>query len=105
VGGEVAGRLGVERRVADQQAVPEHAVSQVDEHAEIGRGGDIAAGHTPLEQGPQGRAALRGELGEHPGRVLVVDGGGRQLTQHAPGARVLQAGEAVREEAPEVLAE
>ena len=62
--GEITGRVGVQRRVPDQQPVPQHAVGQVGQHVQIRGGGDVAAGDAALEQGPQGCAALGGEFGE-----------------------------------------
>jgi len=79
VSGEAASRVGVQRRVRDQQPVPQHAVCQVGQHIQIRAGGDVAAGDAAFEQGPQGRAALSGEFGEDLGHVLVADGGGRQV--------------------------
>jgi hypothetical protein len=79
VSGEAASRVGVQRRVPDQQPVPQHAVGQVGQHVQIGGGGDVAAGDAAFEQASQGRAALGGEFGEDLGYVLVMDGGGRQL--------------------------
>ena len=79
--GEVTGRARVQRRVTDEQAVPQHAVGQVDQRAEIGGGGDVAAGDTSFEQCPQGGAALRGEIGQDLGYVLVMDGGGQRVAR------------------------
>jgi hypothetical protein len=36
VRGQVAGRTWIQRRVTDQQAVPQHAVEYVDQQVEVG---------------------------------------------------------------------
>ena len=55
VSGEVTRRARVQRRVADEQAVPQHAVGQVDQHAEVGASADhlmLAASPGAIGSGP-----------------------------------------------------
>src|SRR5580693_581118 len=50
VRGQVAGRTWIQRRVTDQQAVPQHAVEYVDQQIEVGVRVQILADLAPLEQ-------------------------------------------------------
>jgi len=56
--GQVAGRTWIQRRVTEQQAVPQHAVEYVDQQVEVGIRAQIPADLASLEQFPQRGPAL-----------------------------------------------
>src|ERR1700678_865751 len=101
--GQAAGRAHVQRCVTDEKPVPQHAVGHIDQHAEVGGGGDLTARAAALEQGAQRGAALGGEFRQYLSDVLVLLGGRYQLTQRPLGARGLQLREAVGQEQLEVF--
>jgi NAD(P)-dependent dehydrogenase (short-subunit alcohol dehydrogenase family) len=71
--GQAARRVGVERRVADEEAVPQDPVRHVDEHVEIRGGSQLPLVAPAFQEGPQRRTPLRGEVRQHPGNVNAVD--------------------------------
>ena len=96
------GGLLVQGAVADQEAVPEEAVGQVDQDVQVGGGGQAPLVHPALQDGPQRVPALGGEPGQRLGHVLVVLGRGGQVLQPPPEPGIAQAAEAVDPEAGQV---
>ena len=99
---EAVRRAGVQRRVADQRAVPQDAIGHVDEDVQVGGPGQLAPVTGAGQQRAQRRAPLCGEVLEDLGHVLVLLSGRGKLAKHAQRAGVLEAREAVPDERGEV---
>jgi len=100
--GQPPGGVTVQRRVADQEPVPQHPVGHVHQHLQVRLLGELSPRPRALQQPAQRRAPLRGEAREHPRDVLVPLGGRRELAQRAGDARIVQPGEAIGQEAGQV---
>src|SRR5580704_2335990 len=77
--GQVAGRTWIQRRMTDDQVVPQHAVEYVDQQVEVSVRAQIPVDLASLKQCPQRAPTLGGEFGEHSTAAAGSSGWRRRL--------------------------
>lgn len=102
---QVSCSIRVERGVAYEQAVPEEAVDKIDQRIQVGAGGEPAIVAPALQKCPECATALRGEIPERRGDVLVMLGSRCELAESAGGSRVFESPEAGGDEFRKVRVE